>query len=188
MKHVRLLYCLFLWTWRCTTLSNVPIILILGSLSNDDGDVNKNGKKAVGLDWQNNVFITLFCTFPYRHCTTTMWKCLYFTFCRGREHQTTTFFFFSWTSIHYFRTQLQKKCQHLTNWTRWNKHDKVWSRATSLFQCHFRGRRRRCCLSSHLLTKKNVVIIYSATTKDRALSGSFQHKLQHVWCLSPSVI
>ena len=56
MKHVRLLYCLFLWTWRCTTLSNVPIILILGSLSNDNGDVNKNGKKAVGLDWQNNIF------------------------------------------------------------------------------------------------------------------------------------
>ena len=24
---------------------------ILGSLSNDDGDVNKNGKKAIGLDW-----------------------------------------------------------------------------------------------------------------------------------------
>ena len=23
---------------------------ILGSLSNDDGDVNKNGKKAIGLD------------------------------------------------------------------------------------------------------------------------------------------
>ena len=56
MKHVRLLYCLFWWTWRCTTLSNVPIILILGSLSNDDGDVNKNGKKAIGLVWQNNNF------------------------------------------------------------------------------------------------------------------------------------
>ena len=23
-------------------------------LSNDDGDVNENGKKAKGLDWQNN--------------------------------------------------------------------------------------------------------------------------------------
>ena len=23
-------------------------------LRNDDGDVNKNGKKAIGLDWQNN--------------------------------------------------------------------------------------------------------------------------------------
>ena len=28
----------------------------LGSLSNDDGDGNDNGKKAIGLDWQNNNF------------------------------------------------------------------------------------------------------------------------------------
>ena len=27
-----------------------------GSLSNDDGDVNENSKKAIGLDWQNNKF------------------------------------------------------------------------------------------------------------------------------------
>ena len=26
------------------------------SLSNDDGDGNENGKKAIGLDWQNNNF------------------------------------------------------------------------------------------------------------------------------------
>ena len=25
----------------------------LGSLSNDDGDVNENGKKSIGFDWQN---------------------------------------------------------------------------------------------------------------------------------------
>ena len=30
--------------------------VIIGSLSNDDGDVNENGKKAIGLDWQNNNF------------------------------------------------------------------------------------------------------------------------------------
>ena len=28
----------------------------LGSLSNDDGDGSENGKKAMGLDWQNNNF------------------------------------------------------------------------------------------------------------------------------------
>ena len=30
----------------------------IGSLSNDDGDSdgNENGKKAIGLDWQNNNF------------------------------------------------------------------------------------------------------------------------------------
>ena len=28
--------------------------LLIGSLSNDDDDVNENGNKAIGLDWQNN--------------------------------------------------------------------------------------------------------------------------------------
>ena len=32
-----------------------------------------------------------------------------FTFCGGRERKTTTFFFFSWTSIQSIRIQLQKK-------------------------------------------------------------------------------
>ena len=32
------------------------IVATLGSLSNDDGDGNENGKKAIGLDWQNNNF------------------------------------------------------------------------------------------------------------------------------------
>ena len=27
-----------------------------GSLSNDDGDGNENGKRAIGVDWQNNYF------------------------------------------------------------------------------------------------------------------------------------
>ena len=29
---------------------------LLGSLRNDDGDGNRNGKKAIGSDWQNNNF------------------------------------------------------------------------------------------------------------------------------------
>jgi len=29
---------------------------LIGSLSNDDVDVNENVKKAIGLDWQNNNF------------------------------------------------------------------------------------------------------------------------------------
>ena len=28
----------------------------IGNLSNDDVDVNENGKKAMSLDWQNNNF------------------------------------------------------------------------------------------------------------------------------------
>ena len=29
---------------------------MIASLSNDDGDGNENGNKAIGLDWQNNNF------------------------------------------------------------------------------------------------------------------------------------
>ena len=27
-----------------------------GTLSNEDGDINEDGEKAIGLDWQNNNF------------------------------------------------------------------------------------------------------------------------------------
>ena len=50
----------------------------LGSLSNDDGDVNENGKKKRFRLTKQQLckFITLFCTFLCRHCTTTTWKYL----------------------------------------------------------------------------------------------------------------
>ena len=35
---------------------NVYCMDSLGSLSNDDGDGSEKGKKAMGLDWQNNNF------------------------------------------------------------------------------------------------------------------------------------
>ena len=41
------------WVLRLTQ-SVSGVIQILGSLSNDDGDVYENGKKAIGSDWQNN--------------------------------------------------------------------------------------------------------------------------------------
>ena len=70
-----------------------------------------------------------------------------FTFCREREHKTTTSFFFFWTLIQSFKIDLQKNSPTL-NWTKWNKCDKVWSRAYSLFKWRFRSRRRRSFLSS----------------------------------------
>ena len=103
----------------------------------DDDEVNKKGK--------NNRFrlakqqlcscITLFCTFLCRSCTTTTWKCLLSRFVEDREHKKRKFFLLSWTSMQSFRIQLQKKiqCQRLTNWTEWNKRDKVWCSLTSLF-------------------------------------------------------
>ena len=74
----------------------------IGSLGNDDGDVNENVKTAIGLDKQNNNFArasNFF--FPSLHDYDV--KVPNFTFCGGREHKTTNFFFFSWTSIQYFR-------------------------------------------------------------------------------------
>ena len=32
------------------------LIIMLGNLSNENGDVNKNGKKAIALDWPKNNF------------------------------------------------------------------------------------------------------------------------------------
>ena len=83
---------------------------MVGSWSNDDSDVNENGKKAIDLDWQNNNFprhAFLYISLPSLHDHDG--KMLNFTFCGGHERKTTTFFFFSWTLIQSFRIQLQKK-------------------------------------------------------------------------------
>ena len=70
-------------------------------------------QKAVGLDWQNNnlarasrfLYISLPSLYDYDV------KIPSFTFCGGREHKTTTLFFFSSTPITSFRIQPQKKLQ-----------------------------------------------------------------------------
>ena len=78
-------------------------------ISNNDVDVNENGKKAIGLDWQNNNFAPasrFFFSLPSLHDYDV--KMPNFTFFGGREHKTTTFFFFSRPLMQYFRIQLQK--------------------------------------------------------------------------------
>ena len=56
------------------------------SLSNDHSDGNENGKKANGIDWQNN-------NTPLVHDYDV--KMPNFTFFGECEHKRTTFFFFS---------------------------------------------------------------------------------------------
>ena len=116
----------------------------IGSLSNE------NGKKAIGLDWQNNNFarasrslVHFFC----RRCTTTTWKCLILRFVE--DVNTRQRLSFSLPELWYSPLEFnsRKICQHLTNWTSWNKRDKAWSSANSLFEWRFRNRRRLCCLS-----------------------------------------
>ena len=68
-------------------------------------------------------------------------------FCWGREHKTTTSFFFLELRYSLLEFNFRKSCQHLTNWTRWKKRYKGCSSATSFFKWRFRSRCRRCCLS-----------------------------------------
>ena len=70
-------------------------LLILGSLGNDDGDINENGKEGIGLISKTttlHVHHAFLCiSLPKLHEYDV--KMPNFTFCRGREHNTTTFFF-----------------------------------------------------------------------------------------------
>ena len=107
---------------RGCDVTAVWFILSIGSLSNDNADVNENGKTAIGLDWQNSKSARASRLFV-RFFTVTAWlrprEMQNFTYCGEREYETTTLLFFSWTFLKSFRIQLQ----HLTNWTRWNKCD-----------------------------------------------------------------
>ena len=76
---------------------------------------------------------TLFCTFLCSRCTTTTWKCLNSRFVEdGNTRQQLPFSFPErlWYSPLEFNSK--NISQHLTNWTRWKKRDKVWSSADSL--------------------------------------------------------
>ena len=72
----------------------------LGSLSNDDGDGNENGKKALGFRLAKQqlyrwITVFVYISLPLLHDYNV--KPSGFTFYRGREHKTTIFFFFFWS-------------------------------------------------------------------------------------------
>ena len=88
----------------------------LGSLSNDDADGNENGQKAIGLISKTTT-LHVHHTFLYISLPSLPdynVKVPEFTFCRGREHKTTTFF--SFPELWYSRLEFNSKniCQHLT--------------------------------------------------------------------------
>ena len=74
-----------------------PAKLSLGSLSNDDGDVNENANKAIGLDWQNNNFARASRSIVHVLALTARYdvKMANFTCSGEHEHKTTTLVFFS---------------------------------------------------------------------------------------------
>ena len=100
----------------------------------------------------------LFCTFLYRQCTSTTWKCL---FCGFVEDLNTRQRLSS--SIPALRYSLlefnsRKNCQHLANWRRGKERDKVWSSATSLFKWRFHSCCHSCCLRSLILSPGKVCL------------------------------
>ena len=110
-------------TWNC--LVSRFIEEVIGTLSKDDGDSNKNGKKGIGLISKTTTLHVhhAFCTFHCRHCTTMKWKRLISRFVKdGNTRQRLSFSFpVLWHSPLEFNAR--KICQHLTNCTRWNKRD-----------------------------------------------------------------
>ena len=150
--------------WECRTggnkLSNVrSFIILLSGEGFSCFSINYRFKKSNRF-WLAKqrlcTCVTLFCTFLCRRFTTTTWKRPNFTFRRGRQQKTTTYFSFPelWYSLLEFNSR--KNCQHLTNWTSWNKRDKVWSSANSHFKWRFRSR-RRCQPGYHMSGKSQTI-------------------------------
>ena len=83
--------------------------------------------------------IVLSCTFLCRRCMTTTWKCLISHFVE--DVNTWQQLSFSFPELWYSRLEFNYK-------TRWNKCNKDWGNANSLFKWHFCSRRHHCCLSS----------------------------------------
>ena len=98
--------------------------------------------------------ITFFCTFFCLRCATATWNCLISRFVEdGNKRQHLSFSFPElWCSPLEFNSK--KLCQRLTNLTRWNKCDQVWSNANSLCKWRFRSRRRCGCINSLIFPKR----------------------------------
>ena len=73
------------------------LVLILGSLSNEDADGNESGKKAMLFRFAKQQLCTCITLFLYISLPSLLdydVKVPKFTFCRGWEHKTITFFSF----------------------------------------------------------------------------------------------
>ena len=116
--------------------------MLIGSLGNDDGDVNESCKKAMGLNWQNNNFTRASRFFVHFFAVTTRLR---------RENAQIHVLWRTWTQLDndflflflnsetvLLELNFRNNCQHLKNWPRWNKRDKVWRSANSLFNWRFR--------------------------------------------------
>ena len=124
-------------------------VLMLGSLSNDDGDVNENGKKAIGLDKQNNNFARASRFFVHFFVVTARLRreMPNFTFCGKREDKTTPLFFFPEPRY----SLIEFNSQKIPNiWQ--SERDGISAIKFEAARLHFffRSHRCRCCLRSLL--------------------------------------
>ena len=96
-KYIYIYISLHMKTFLKTAVYIYICILILGSLSNDDGDSSENSKRLIGVDWQNNNFARaahhLYISLPSLHDYDVKFPS--FTFFEERGHKRTAFFFFS---------------------------------------------------------------------------------------------
>ena len=81
------------------------------------------------------------------------WKCLISRFVVDMNTRQRLSFSFPELWYGLLEFNFREICQHLTNCASWNKRDKVWSSANSIFKWGFRSRRRRCYLSSRFKDK-----------------------------------
>ena len=124
-------------------------IRTIGSLTNDDSNGNKNGKKEIGFYKQNNnaARASRFCTFLSRLGTTAdHMKLLHFTrplqWSRWTQHKT-----FSKHRHGPFGFNPRLKFPNIRQKMKFNKIDEVWNSANSLFKWYFRFAviQKKCC-------------------------------------------
>ena len=60
---------------QCKCLQKKVFSKIIGSLSDDNGNGNKNGKKTMSLDWQNNNFARASCFFVHLFAVAAWLQC-----------------------------------------------------------------------------------------------------------------
>ena len=96
---------------------------LVGSLSNDDSDGNEDGKKARGLDWQNNNFVRA--SHCFVHFVAVVLRLRHETADVNTRQRPS--FSISFPELQYSPLVFnsRKIRQHLMNRARWNKRDEV---------------------------------------------------------------
>ena len=72
-------------------------------------------------------------------------------------------------------------CQHLTNWTSWNKRDNVWSSANSLYKWRFRSRRHGCYFRSLLYEQQRYKTGTSRSHTSKILPERLVERVWWIW-------